>query len=360
MSILFDDEKKELRCSVRDLILQEEVFRIGFSAHEGYERLWVGQSVHAAWQADQSYARPDYQSEVFLQRVFTVEGWAATVQGRADGVFREDGTTVIEEVKSLHFGRDLSGFFESQAHRLYKKQVEVYAGMWAFEQKVPVEGRLILIDIATREEKILPVPIDPERVLGFIETRLRILLRGHRKDLDQIRRKAEYAQSLHFPYPRVRPYQREMMEEVAGAMEHRTHVLISAPTGVGKTVAALYPAVKAALSKNLKLFFLTAKTPQQEMAVEVLRKMNPGGGFRSIQLRAKAKMCAHTDQLCHEHFCPYAKDYAKKLESTQVLDRLLYAFPHLEPDAIFSAARAAEVCPFEVSLELVRKAVLLV
>lgn len=354
MSILFDDEKKELRCSVRDLILEEEVFRIGFSAHEGYERLWVGQSVHAAWRDNQAYARSDYQSEVFLQREFIVEGWTATVQGRADGVFQEDGTTVIEEVKSLHFGRDLSGFFESQAHLLYKKQVEVYAGMWAMGHKGPVEGRLILIDIATREDKTLPVPIDAERVLGFIETRLRILLRGHKKDLEQIRKKAEYAQDMPFPYPRVRPYQKEMMEEVSGAMENRTHVLISAPTGVGKTVAALYPAVRAALSKNLKLFFLTAKTPQQEMAVEVLKKLNPGGGFRSIQLRAKARMCAHTEQLCHENFCPYAKDYAKKLESTQVLDRLLYAFPHLEPDAIFSASRAAEVCPFEVSLELVR------
>ncbi len=354
MSIFIDDTKRELSCSVGDLVLQEDRFRIGFSAHEGYERLWVGQSVHAAYGEGMREHHPEYRTEVTVRGEFDVEGYRCTVQGRIDGLVRTAEGLRVEEVKSLHFGRDLADFYDSAAYGRYKFQTEIYAFLVSRQEGRPVEARLILIDIASREEKTVAVRVDPAAVQGRIEGRLGRLLRAHFKDLKGREKKAAAAERMPFPHEGERPFQADMMREVEDALRNRKPLLVSAPTGVGKTVAALYPALRHCLANGLKLFFLTAKTLQQEMAVGVLKRLNTEGGFRSIQLRAKSKICAHTEQLCHENFCPYAKDYGDKMESTGVLDKLLYAFPHIEPDAVFSAGRAAQVCPFEVSLELVR------
>lgn len=354
MSIYIDDARRELTCSVGDLVLQEERFHIGFSAHEGYERLWVGQSVHSAYGEGMRDSHPEYRTEVTVHGDFEVEEYRCTVTGRIDGLVRTAEGLRVEEVKSLHFGRDLADFYDSAAYGRYKFQTEIYAFLVSRREDRLIEARLVLIDIASREEKIIAVAVDPAALQGRIEGRLARILRAHFKELKQRGAKAAAAERMPFPHEGERPFQADMMREVEDALRNRTPLLVSAPTGVGKTVAALYPALRYCLANGLRLFFLTAKTLQQEMAIGVLKRLNTEGGFRSIQLRAKSKICAHTEQLCHENFCPYAKDYGGKMESTGVLDKLLYAFPHIEPEAVFSAGRAAVVCPFEVSLELVR------
>ena len=80
--------------------------------------------------------------------------------------------------------------------------------------------------------------------------------------------------------------------------------------------------------------------------------MQEGGLFRSLQLRAKGKMCANSETVCHEEFCPWAREYGLKLIRTGLLPTLLEQSPHQDPDAIYDAAFNHEVCPFEVSLDL--------
>ena len=135
-------------------------------------------------------------------------------------------------------------------------------------------------------------------------------------------------------------------------MANREHLLLQATTGIGKTVAALYPALRYALAHDKRLFVLTAKNTQQEMATAVLRLLNQESAFRSLRLRAKAKMCANDQILCHEEYCRFAKDYGLKLATTGVLARIHESHAAIEPEHVFNAAREAEVCPFEVSLEL--------
>ncbi len=101
---------------------------------------------------------------------------------------------------------------------------------------------------------------------------------------------------------------------------------------------------------------LTAKTTQQDMAASVLQLLNQDAAFRSLRLRAKAKMCANDQLICHEEYCRFAKDYALKLQTSGVLGEIWQRHPAIEPDDVFRAARAAEVCPFEVSLELAARA----
>jgi DNA excision repair protein ERCC-2 len=157
---------------------------------------------------------------------------------------------------------------------------------------------------------------------------------------------------LRFPYADLRPGQEEIIAAVDGALERREHLLLEAATGLGKTVAALYPAVRHALLHDKRLFVLTAKTLQQEMATAVLKRLSGDAGFHALRLRAKSKMCANDELLCHEEYCRFAKEYFLKLETSGVVGGLLEEHPTLEPEAVFAAARRAEVCPFEVSLDL--------
>jgi DNA excision repair protein ERCC-2 len=117
-------------------------------------------------------------------------------------------------------------------------------------------------------------------------------------------------------------------------------------------VAALYPALRHALTHGKRVFVLTAKTLQQDMAMKVMALLNGDEAFRSLRLRAKAKMCANGEVICHEEYCPYARDYYGKLKTAGTVPRLLHEHATLEPDEVFHRARADEVCPFEVSLDL--------
>jgi DNA excision repair protein ERCC-2 len=92
------------------------------------------------------------------------------------------------------------------------------------------------------------------------------------------------------------------------------------------------------------------------MAVQALTAMNDAGSFRTLQVRAKEKMCANTQIICHEDFCPYAKNFPQKMERSKILDRLRESQRHHDPDEVFAAAKREEVCPFEVQLELAAKA----
>ena len=99
---------------------------------------------------------------------------------------------------------------------------------------------------------------------------------------------ARRSQTIDFPFANMRPQQAEMIEQARLALQDQSCVLISAPTGIGKTAAALYPALAHALSEGLKLFFVTAKTTQQQLAVETLQSMAPGLDVQTVPFNGRA------------------------------------------------------------------------
>ncbi|HUF79031.1 MAG TPA: ATP-dependent DNA helicase, partial [Thermoanaerobaculia bacterium] len=285
--------------------------------------------------------------------------------GRLDGLRRDpDGALVVEEIKSIRRGAQL----QQPIRELYHQQAALYAWMLGrpggrteilerhpdeiAEGPPQVRAELVLIEIGSDTVERQSIPLDLDSVEAAVKRRLNALVAAYIRSRVDAERRREAAEQLAFPYPQVRPGQEAIVAAVETALGQREHLLLQATTGIGKTVAALYPALRHCLAHDKRLFVLTAKTLQQEMATQVLELLNREGAFRALRLRAKAKMCANGQVLCHEEYCPYAKDYQAKLQSSKILDRLLAHHAYLDPDAVFEAARAAEVCPFEVSLEL--------
>ena len=189
-----------------------------------------------------------------------------------------------------------------------------------------------------------------------IEARIHALVEAWKAEAAVRQRKAQVADHLPFPHSSPRPGQAILIQAVSEAVQANQNLLAEAPTGSGKTAAGLHPALAAALKTGKQLFFLTAKTLQQKMAGDALIAMNRDGAFRTLQMRSKEKMCANDRVICHEDFCPYAKNYPEKMERSGLLERLLQTQPHHEPGAVFDEAKREKVCPFEVQIELASRA----
>ena len=352
----FDEASKRLEVSVRELAGEEGFGRIGFERGEGWHRLGLGAEMHSRVLQERRAAQPGYRSEVFLQASVPIDGWTAVITGRLDGCVQEpSGAWLIEEFKSAHLpGQETRR--AGAAFARHQRQVLLYCDLWRRLGHSPVHGRLIYVDPASGVESVIPADFDPAEQERDLERRLRRLVAIGQAEAEVRRRKAAAAASLPFPHATPRPCQKVMMDAVRQAVERGGNLIAEAPTGSGKTAASLHPALAHGLAAGRQVFFLTAKTLQQTMAVSALRAMNPDGAFRTLQIRAKEKMCANDRVLCHEDFCPYARDYPEKMERSNILDRLRRGHFHYDPDAVFAEAKKEQVCPFEVQLELAGRA----
>ncbi len=353
VAVRIDLDTRQVTCSVHDLL--PETLRPGLGGlGEGFARLSVGAELHRTVQAQRHASDPRYVSEVAVDARFAADGWEMRVLGRADGVIRgDDRRPIVEEIKTLSFKSDLHHPLAHERLERFRWQARLYG--WCLFPDGDATVRLLLVDLGGDDHRVEQVPWSPREVEAYLRTRLHVLVAAEQARERTRAAWREAALELPFPFAQVRPVQAEAMAAVEEALGAGRHLLLAAPTGVGKTAAALYPAVKLALATGRRVAFLTAKTLQQQLAVATLQAMQTGG-WRSIQIRAKAKMCANQEVVCHEEFCLHARDYGAKLAQRGVLPALLSGPPHLDPDRTFAVAHAAEVCPFEVSLELAREA----
>lgn len=349
MAPRFDSDQRVLELAVADLLEPQLVRSIGFTNRGGYERLWLGQAIHGRYQEAALESDATYRREVALRVELEHRGWRVVLSGRLDGLRKEDdGTRVVEEIKSVR----REGQLAPALRAMYERQALLYAWMLGRDGEGPTTAELVLIAIGSDAVERIALEADFEALEADVRKRLNRLLREHENERLAAADRAAAGRDLPFPHGALRPGQDEIVAAVEEALASRSHLLVEAPTGIGKTAAALWPALKFALVENKKLFVLTAKNLQQEMATRVLRTLAEGGGFHALRLRAKARMCANGEVICHEDYCAFARDFASKLVTTGVVPRLLAEERVMEPDVVFSAAAQAEVCPFEVSLDL--------
>lgn len=352
MAVRFDDDQRSLRLSVADLLERDARGSLAFGNRGGHERMWIGQAIHSAYQNRALADDPTYRKEIWLELPLAVQGWEVLLVGRLDGLRREpDGALVVEEIKSVR----RAGQLAPSAREAYERQATIYAWMLQRLEGCDVRVELILIEIGSRQADRLRLEPSLEGIEDAVRRRLGHLLAQHERERRERQARHAAAVRLSFPYPEPRPGQAEIIGRVELALRQEEHLLVEATTGLGKTVATLFPVLRFAALHDKRVFVLTAKNLQQEMAGTVLRLLNPDGAFHSLQLRAKARMCANDELICHEEYCRFARDYFFKLQGSGLVPRLLERHSDLVPDDVFAEARASEVCPFEVSLELTRK-----
>ena len=351
----FDEGSRVFEVSARELAEDEGFRRVGFDRGDGWRRLGLGGQIHARVLSARCAAMPGYRAEVHLQARVPVESWTAVLTGRLDGcVERAQGQWLIEEMKSTDLSVDgvrPSGY----AFERDRRQLLSYCYLWRRLGHPHVAGALVYVDIRTGDEVSIPVPYDGETADRELEARLHRFLRIWYAQEASRARKRQAAARLPFPHTAPRPIQEKLIDAIGRAVREGENLLAEAPTGTGKTAAALYPAMVEGLTAGRQVVFLTAKTLQQTMAVNALTAMNERV-FTTLQIRAKEKMCANDQILCHEEFCRFAKGYPEKMARSDILSRLKDSYPHQDPDTVFEEARREEVCPFEVQLELAQRA----
>ncbi|MDQ6630460.1 MAG: DEAD/DEAH box helicase family protein [Verrucomicrobiota bacterium] len=349
----FDPVTKTFEVSVRELAEDEGFHRIGFERGEGWNRLGLGAELHARILKERCAANTAYRCEVFLQTKIPVGEWTAIISGRLDGcIEQEKGQWLIEEFKSAYFSVDEKP--SGAAFERHRRQLLIYCHLWQLLGHSPVSGALIYVNLASDTENRQEVFYDESQQQAAIQKRFEQSLAIWKAQEISRQKKASVAAELPFPHESPRPGQKKLIQAIQTAVRQKENLLAEAGTGSGKTAAGLFPALAEGLASGKQIVFLTAKTLQQKMAVNALCAMNRDGAFRTLQMRAKEKMCANTEVICHENFCPYAKNYPEKMERSKILERLRETQTHHDPDLVFAEAKREEVCPFEVQLELAR------
>jgi DNA excision repair protein ERCC-2 len=322
----------------------------------------LGREAHTDHQRSQT-AR-GYSSEITVRHKTEVDGFAVTVQGRIDGVFRGE-PTVIEEIKSVVLAPLAFASLTPDVHPHYVEQLRLYCHFVAAQEQKPTLGRLVFINVAdaTRKEFEFAGPFDDCEQL--IAERVRILIaRAVEEERQHVARRS-LAGGLAFPHAKPRRHQDEMIAAVERALASGRHLLVNAPSGIGKTAGALYPVVKEALAHDRRVFFVTAKNTQQAVAMATLRLMggtsvplvhnspadNRDGCPTAVQIQAREKMCINQTYACREEFCPHLQNMTLKVQQTGVLERLL-GQRLVTPQMAMDAGRGVSVCPFELALML--------
>lgn len=315
------------------------------STGNAIERMREGVRGHQAIQAAYS---ADWEHEVSLSLDIESEGLSLRLYGRADGLCRACTPPVIEEIKTTERPIDLIAADDIPAHWA---QAELYGAMLCEKEDYPfAEIRLTYLNLSggkvsfTRTFTRQQLAEKMQTYAAPYAKWLKYLLGWRSVSRPSMR-------SLPFPFDTYRAGQREMAANIYVALRDSRRLLCQAPTGIGKTAASLYPALKALGEDKIgRIFFLTARTTGQRAAENALNRMREKGLIaRSVTLSAKDKVCLYPGEICSPETCPRARGYFDR-RRTALYEAL--SMQDLSPAAIEKLSEKHTLCPFEFSLDL--------
>lgn len=350
----WDDAARTLELGVHDLIDAAPAtghLRLQ-AAWSARARMKAGQRRHQSWQGQRAGEEEGFLREVSLRHRRIVLGWEVCVQGRVDGLSRQGEELWVEELKSTALpGSRLAG--ASPEHfPSWSRQVQLYLFFLAAEGQ-PARGRLVVESLADGWREQMEVPADPELGAWLQATLVGLIERREARNAWLARRRRG---PVPFAHEAPREGQERLVAQIAQHLREGRHLLLSAPTGYGKTAAVLHAAIQVAWATDRRVLFVTARTTQQKMAEQTLRAMAARGlPVRAVSLRAREKICLNEVVACRAESCAHARDYHDKLRREELPGRAL-ARGVLDPDEIVQIAGPAVVCPFALSLDLVAEA----
>ncbi|QTN28741.1 ATP-dependent DNA helicase [Rhodoferax sp. AJA081-3] len=299
---------------------------------------------------------PGHEAEVTLSGTYIGTGGAQTdaplrISGRADGY--DPTTHVLEEVKT--FRGALSAIAPN--HRaLHWAQLKVYGWLMCNSRALPrLTLSLVYFDVVDQTEHPSNEDWTAADLQSFFDALCARFMAWAQSELAHRRSRDDALQTLEFPQLPFRPGQRDLAGAVyKNCVQSRT-LLAQAPTGIGKTIGTVFPALRAMPERGIdKLFFLTAKTPGRGVALEALhtvRSANNGLALRVLELVAKDKSCEHKDKACHGQSCPLAQGFYDRLPQAR---RAAAAQGWLDQQGLRTVALEHAVCPYYLGQEMVR------
>ena len=296
-----------------------------------------------------------YQAEVPLSGQWR----ELSVRGRADGY--DPAANRLEEIKT-HRG-DLARQPAHHRH-LHWAQAEVYGALICTERGLDaIELALVYYDIRSGAETVLTRQCTAEQLVELFEARCLRFLAWAQQEMAHRAARDTALSAMAFPHAAFRAGQRPLAEAVYLAQRGGRCLMAQAPTGIGKTIATLYPALKACPPAGAerpgldRMFFLTARTSGRQIALDGLRTLRgqPGGlPLRALELVARDKACEHPDLACHGDSCPLARGFYDRLPAARLAAVDAASGALLDKATLRGVALAHEVCPYYLGQEMAR------
>ena len=288
-----------------------------------------------------------YQSEVPL----AATGGTLRVRGRADGY--EAAEPRVEEIKTFRGDFDA---IRGNHRALHWAQARTYGWMLCeLHGHEAMTVALVYLDLATGEETVLEERHTREALREHFELLCDRYGAWAEREAAHRATLGETLAQLGFPHRAFRTGQRELAEAVYRAAAGGRCLMAQAPTGIGKTLATIFPLLKARAAQKLdKVFFLTAKTSGRPVALDALRVLGKGcaqGGAqpRVLELAARDKVCEYPDRACNGDACPLAKGFYDRLPAARAEAAQA---GWLDRQALRQVALAHQVCPYFLAQEM--------
>ncbi|MFO7636883.1 MAG: ATP-dependent DNA helicase [Clostridia bacterium] len=344
-------EQKKINLSVKDLV----DFTTGAGNIEKKsisilsEAAWEGTQCHTRLQKEMSSLHPeDFSKEIYVSDKVENPDILLTVSGRIDGILKKDGQVTIYELKTTVKTLD---DIMPEDHPAHWGQAECYG--YIYGKNNGLEGlavKLIYINRETQERREFEKTFSMEALTkiynGFVLPYLNWMTKIRKWEI--LRNNS--IRTMTFPFANYREGQRELARQAYLSIKESSNIFIQAPTGIGKTIGTLFPAVKA-MGEGLvhRIFYLTAKTVTANIAIDTYKIMcDRGLNLRALVITAKDKVCPYETRDCDPQNCERANGYYDRAKDA--LKELL-SDPFMERERIRECADKHNICPFELSLD---------
>lgn len=337
----------QIKLSVKNLA--EFCYRRGdlSNAYLSPQRANIGSKIHRMIQKE---GGSSYQSEVYLKETTELnENIRFIIDGRADGIIVQEDHTILDEIKTTTCDYD-----DIQEDRNPAHWAQAYGYAYIYAKQNDLEEIIV---------QLTYYQIDVDQIKTFRQTKtIKELEQFYREMLEEYcewaMRRQNFAiirdhsiQALDFPFPSYRPGQRELAVAVYKTILDEDVLFAQAPTGIGKTISTLFPALKALKEQKIdRIFYLCAKNLTAKAASDSVQlMMDQGLRIKCVSIIAKDKMCMLEERNCDPEICPYAKGYYNRLKDA--LSQLLEEYDDMNKESFWTIAEKHNVCPFELSLD---------
>lgn len=342
-----DMEQPLIRISVRNLV--EFVLRSGDidnrSSGADRDAMLLGGKIHRKIQRKMG---AEYQAEVPLKHEVSCKGFVLALEGRADGIIRRTEGTVIDEIKGIF--RELDYLEEPVSVHL--AQAKCYAYIYAYDNALEEIGvQMTYCNLETEEIKRFQSVYTFETLKEWFLEILGRYEKWARYQIEWKKKRDGSIKQVVFPFA-YREGQKELAAAVYRTILRKKKLFIQAPTGVGKTISTVFPAVKA-VGEGLgeKIFYLTAKTITRTVAWQAFETLREQClRMKVIVLTAKEKICFCEETNCNPDACPYAKGHYDRVNDA--VYELITASDELNREILEEQAKKWKVCPHEMSLDV--------